>query len=323
MNGARATALALALGLLAAACSSSSGSTGGGATTPPAQQMQAIAASVDLYLGAPQRFSVGLVFGDGKLVSFGTVQLRFAYTGTAEEPVAPEPGPEATAAYVPTFGTSDGAGQPPAVTLPSEARGIYVAAGTTFDRAGFWTVDVTAEVTGTGTQTAQTTFAVAEGPALPAPGQPALRTENLTLSSKGAPEAAIDSRFTTEGEIPDPGLHKWTIARAIKEHRPALVVFATPVFCVSKFCGPVTDMVQQLSERYADRAVFIHVEIWRDFQNQVINQAAADWLYRDGDLTEPWLFLIGADGKILDRWSSMWSEDEIAAALAGLPSKYY
>jgi len=46
-------------------------------------------------------------------------------------------------------------------------------------------------------------------------------------------------------------------------------VFATPVYCVSQFCGPVTDMVQDLSHRYDDRAVFIHVEIWEDYETPV------------------------------------------------------
>jgi hypothetical protein len=78
-------------------------------------------------------------------------------------------------------------------------------------------------------------------------------------------------------------------------------------------------MVQDLSHRYEDRAVFIHIEIWRDFDNQVVNKAAADWLYRNGDLTEPWLYLIGADGTILDRWGALWSEDEVAAELEQLP----
>ena len=56
-------------------------------------------------------------------------------------------------------------------------------------------------------------------------------------------------------------------------------------------------MVEDLSRRYADRAVFIHIEIWKDLHKQVLNQAALDWLScRTATLTEPWLFLIGADG---------------------------
>lgn len=311
-------AVLLLTALTATACSKSSSAANG---SPPigANAMQAIVASTDLYVNAPQRVLVGLPFSDGTLVSYGTVSFAFSYTGTAASSSAPRPGPKATATYVPTPGTPDGGGSGPSVTQPAEARGLYEATGVTFEEAGFWQVEVTADVVGAGTQVAQTTFSVAERPSLPAPGRPALKTENLTLVSKGAPKAAIDSRYTTDGKIPDPELHRWTIAAAIEKHLPALVVFGTPVYCVSRFCGPITDLVDGLSKQYGDRAVFIHVEIWRDFQNQVINKAAADWLYRNGDLTEPWVYLIGADGTILDRWSSLASEQEIAAELEQLP----
>jgi hypothetical protein len=316
---------ALALGLVASACGSGTGTGTGSASpsvaTPTAgggSQVNAIVASVDLYASAPQRVGVGLLTNDNHLVSYGTVDFAFAFIGTTEQPQEPEPGPTATASFVPTPGMS-GEGEVPTLTLPSEARGIYEAQGVTFDRAGYWTVTVTADVEGAGPQMSKATLAVNEQPALPAPGQPALATENLTMASKDAPRAAIDSRFTTEGTIPDPELHDWTVARALEEGRPVVLVFGTPVYCVSQFCGPVTDMIQQLSHEYADRAVFIHIEIWRDYQNQVINEAAADWLYRNADLTEPWLFLIDAHGTIVDRWSSLWTEDEVRAWLDRLP----
>jgi hypothetical protein len=280
--------------------------------------MSAIGASVDLYTAAPQRVAFGLVMPDGTLVSFGKVRVDFAFVGSAAQPTEPEPGPSATATYIPTFGTPDRPGGP-RITAPDEARGVYQASDVVFDRAGFWTATVTADIDGSGPQTAQTTFQVLEHPQLPAPGDRAQPTENLTVASD-APEAAIDSRAATTGKIPDPGLHRTTIAQAIAEGRPALVVFATPVYCVSRFCGPVTDMVQELSHRYRDRAEFIHVEIWEDFQNQALNQAAIDWLLLpSGDLSEPWLFLIGADGRIVDRWSALWSEREVARALEALP----
>jgi hypothetical protein len=317
----RVVAALLALGALAAACSSD----GGGVQSPSPSasaraQVVAIVASVDLYAGAPQRVAVGLVTNENELVSYGSVQFAFSYIGSAEEPVEPEPGPTATATFIPTYG-SEGTGDAPAITLPSEARGVYEASDVSFDRAGFWQVAVTADVEDLGPQRMLATLAVAEEPALPAPGDPALQTENLTLDAKGVPPAAVDSRAATEGSIPDPELHGWTIARAVREGRPALVVFATPVYCVSQFCGPVTDMVQDLSMRYADRAAFIHVEIWKDYETQTLNEAATDWLLLpSGDLTEPWLYLIGADGTILDRWSSLWSEDEVVAALEALPA---
>jgi hypothetical protein len=310
----------LALGVLAAACSSD------GEPPPPTgpsgntSGMVAIAASVDLYRGDPQRVDFGLVMPDNSLVSFGTVGVSFSLVGSAAQASDPQAGPTATAVFVPTFGTPDRS-DGPVVTSPNQGRGVYEATDVVFDTAGVWVASVTAHVQGLGTQTAQASFTVQEHPTLPAPGNRAQPTENLTVDSKGVPLAAIDSRATIKGKIPDPELHEWTIARAIKEGRPALVVFATPVFCVSRFCGPVTEMVQDLAHRYDDRAVFIHVEIWKDFQNQVLNQAALDWLQMpNGDLTEPWLFLIGADGTIADRWSSMWSEAEVETELEALPS---
>jgi hypothetical protein len=261
----------------------------------------------------------GVVSHDGDFVSFGTAEIEFTYIGTAAEPTEPQPGPSATATFVPTYGSPASSGGP-TVTSGSEGRGVYQASDVVFDDAGFWTATLTLDVEGLGPQSAEATVAVTEEPGIPGPGDPALPTENLTMDSADVPLAAIDSRAANKGEIPDTILHEWTIARAIEEGRPALVVFATPVYCVSRFCGPVTDMIEDLAGRYADRAVFIHVEVWGDFQNQVVNDAALEWLVMpDGSLIEPWLFLIGADGVVIDRWSSLWSEADVETQLEALP----
>jgi hypothetical protein len=39
---------------------------------------------------------------------------------------------------------------------------------------------------------------------------------------------------------------------------------------------------------------------------------------RDNDLTEPWLYLIGANGVIKDRWGPLFDLDEVAQELAAL-----
>ena len=67
------------------------------------------------------------------------------------------------------------------------------------------------------------------------------------------------------------------------------------------------------------------MEIWKDYQNSVVNQGAAEWLYptalqkANGDLTEPWIYLIGADGVIVDRWGPLFDPDELAQDLQALP----
>jgi hypothetical protein len=137
--------------------------------------------------------------------------------------------------------------------------------------------------------------------------------------SSNAPLRAIDSRAEGGARVPDPELHRTTIARSIGLHQPALVVFSTPVFCISRFCGPITNMVDKLSKRYRDRANFIHVEIWRDYRHHVLNKAAADWLYHHNDLREPWVFLIGSNGRIVARWDNVVDMAEVVPYLKALP----
>ena len=314
----RAVVPALALGLVVVSCTPSADEPRKPATTRSA--MQAFMATTDLYVGPPQRVGVGLPLSDGRLVSFGRVSFAFSYLGPASSPSTGPPEPSVEARYVATPGTPAG-GDTVRITDPSDARGIYQAEDVRFDRAGFWQVAVSADVEGERMR-ATAAFRVADHPALPAPGQPAPHTENLTIRSKDAPPAAIDSRAVTDGTVPDPELHRSTIAEALRRRRPVVAVFATPLYCVSEFCGPVTDSVDDLWRRFKDRAVFIHIEIYRDYnaRPQQINKAAADWLLRDGDLTEPWLYLIGADGTILDRWSSVFDPADVARELRRLPT---
>jgi hypothetical protein len=159
---------------------------------------------------------------------------------------------------------------------------------------------------------------VTEEHRFPAPGDEAPKTRNRTLDSD-VPPGAIDSRAQNGEPIPDEGLHEMTIAESIEQGEPTVVVFATPVYCVSQFCGPITDMIEDLSKDYSDRANFIHVEIWFDFQDQAVNKAAAEWLLVDQDLLEPWVYLIDGDGTITERWDNVATRAEVEAALKELP----
>jgi hypothetical protein len=313
--------VALAMGLLASACSRSDDPVvpDPSSSSPASSALAASVASTDLSADSPQRFSLGIFSSDAdgvKLLTFGEVAFRFTFMGDGS--TAADAGAEVTGTYLSAFGMPQG-GPTPAFSAPSEARGIYQAEGVVFDQAGVWQVDVTAEIPGSGEQTLTAAFPVAERHALPAPGDRALHTENLTMESTGVPASAIDSRALDGAEVPDPELHDTTIAEALDAHRPIVVVFATPTFCVSLMCGPEVDSVADLAERYADRAVFIHVEIWRNAAKQILNQAAADWLLRNGDLTEPWAYLIGSDGIIVDRWGPLFDQEELAQELAQLP----
>jgi len=324
---ARRIVLAVLPLLLAAGCS---GKGTDSSTTPPPSSASFAAelASTDLISGTPQDLEVGVFHSDQQtgvqLVTFGQISIQLGYMANAN--AAPAPGPHLTATYLPAPGTAQ-TGPAPALSNPATARGVYLARAVTFDRPGLWTAAVSANVQSVGTiAVSVTTFYVAKAHALPAPGDRVtgkLDVANHVMGDKGVPLSAIDSRAQSGAPIPDPELHRWTIRDAVAQHRPILVVFSTPTYCISQFCGPTTDAVEALAKQYTNRAVFIHIEIYNSYDTQkqkgVINRAAYDWLYRNHDLTEPWLFLIGADGVIQHRWGPLFDPTEVAKDLAALP----
>lgn len=313
--------------LVVGACSSDTGDTDTAdpPTTLGADGLVAQVASYDLAVGPPARIIVGVQAADLRLVVFGTVDFRFSFLGTKEAPVAaPSPGPPMTAAYLAIPGTPP---SPEGTSIPklvsgSEARGVY-AASVGFDKPGFWQVEVTAQLEGA-SQRATGAFQVLDRHAVPALGDPGPRTQNLLMDAPAdVPRAAIDSRAGSDGTqpIPDPELHSSTVASAIEAGRPVVVTVSTPVYCTSRFCGPITDMAQELSHRYGDRASFVHIEVWRDFQNTVINQSAAEWIFpdRSAGLNEPWIFVLGADGKVIARFDNVATQAELEPILQALP----
>lgn len=272
------------------------------------------AANYDIAAGEETRFIAGVLTQDQLFVSYGQVDMEFFYLGTEEGEGTAEQGSTATAEFLAIEG--DPATQGPIAAPASSGRGVY-AADVTFDKAGFWAVDLSAEFDGE-THSGRSVFEVLEEHKVPAVGDDAPRTANRTLRSDVPPQA-IDSRAESVKEIPDPELHEMTIAESIQKGEPVVAVFATPVYCVSQFCGPITDMVAGLQKKYSDRANFVHVEIWFDFQDQAVNKAAAQWLLVDQDLTEPWVFLIDGKGQIAARWDNVATEAEVAAELKKLP----
>ena len=308
MGSMRRSLLLCAVFLLGAACTSGSGDAG---SPSPAQTNFALeVASSDLYVGAPQRVDVG-VFGSTdqgvELLTGGAIPVSLV-SPSGGDPIS------GTATYVPAPGTQ--VAKQPSLTPPSQARGVYQLSDVTFPTSGQWQAQLSFSAGGQPISLTDT-FDVAEKPALPAPGEPAIASKNLTMASTGVSPEAIDSRAQDGAKVPDQELHQQTIADALRAGRAALVLFATPVYCTSQFCGPTTDELEQIARTGPKDADYIHIEIWNKHtqQQQTLNKAAADWLYRNKNLTEPWLYLIGPDGTIVDRWSPLFDVGEVKAEL--------
>lgn len=311
------TALLVAAALFAQACSSAPEPESSSAAG--LDELAAVVASYDLAMGT-QRFMAGVVTPDQVQVGWGEVKMKFAYLGDEAEQLEGKVSVEATARYLPIPAEigkpAPESRQGPTLVTGAEGRGVY-SAEVTFDKAGFWGLVVEASVDGGEPMEGKAAFEVLDKQRYPSVGEDAPKTENLTLASSDVPKVAIDSRAGPDGEVPNQVLHQKTVAESIASGKPTLLVVSTPVYCVSRFCGPVTDVVADISDDYPN-ANFVHIEIWRDFQNQVVNQGAAEWVLRDKNILEPWVFLIGGDGKIVARWDNVATRQEIEPALQSL-----
>ena len=329
------TALYLAIALVLAACGGGDGDARGPASTEPKgsepigagkdDPFVAQVASYELVADEDQRFLAALAGnGTGKVVSFGSVELEFFYLGTRTQPVdPPEPKFDATATYFPVAG-QDGdaaADEPgPREARPSEGVGVYAAEGVRFDEAGLWGVRVKATIGGRPIQ-ASAAFEVVAESQLPFPGQPAPRTENPTAGAEGVDPEAIDSRAKDGAPVPDPELHDTSVAAALAEGKPVVVVVSTPVYCVSQFCGPITDTVGRLAKTYGDKVEFVHLEVWQDFEKKLVNPAAQEWISprnKVGDTKEPWVFLVGGDGIVKQRFDNVVGDAALEQAVKEL-----
>lgn len=340
----RLTILPLVVALTAAGCASQGGNKAAEPGSDGPSNLAAQVASYELLAATPNRFLVGLSVAAEGVVSYGSVDMAFSYLGDGG--ASPTAGPDVTGDFIlvppesghphegespaehagmdeeasPTSETDldAAAARSPEITQPDQVRGVYQASDVTFDEAGVWQVDVSLDLAGQ-QEIASANFNVVDEPSYPAIGQAAPASDNSVMGTPGAKPAEVDSR-ATEGwaSVPDPLLHQVNIRDVLKEGAPMVVVVSTPLYCQSRFCGPITDQVGEIAARYRDVAHFVHLEVWKNYQRKSVNQEAADWVYRNDEITEPWVFLVGADGNIVDRWANVLDRRELEQELDAL-----
>lgn len=156
------------------------------------------------------------------------------------------------------------------------------------------------------------TFPVAARTVAPAVGDPARPSEHRT-----AADVASLAELTTSSE-PVPALYQRTIAQAIEEPLPFVVVFASPAFCTNALCGPQVEVVGELAAEYGDRANFIHVDLYEnpheikgDLSRAIRTPVLEQW----GIETDEWTFVVDADGVISARFEAFVTRAELEEAL--------
>jgi len=180
-----------------------------------------------------------------------------------------------------------------------------------FDTAGDWGVRVTATVNGKQYKDMPIRFNVLAKSNIPAIGALARPSRQLTVAD--VPDIGqIDT-----SNPPHPELHNLTVADALATGKPIVLAFATPAYCTSRTCGPVIDkVVVPLSQKYGDRAIFIHIEPYdvqsaRSGRGLVPIQSFLEW----GLQSEPWVFVIDKTGRVVAKFEGIMGIEEVSAVL--------
>ncbi len=276
---------------------------------PGGRSLQALANTVkagpqvglagSVLLPGANRVAFGLIGADQKFI-YGRSALY-----VARSPSSPAQGPFLAPAdsFVPAPAfLSKGAALDTA-----DIKAIY-ATQITFSGPGGYAVLVVSRV-GSQLFGAATAVKVARSSPIPNVGQrpPAISTD--TVASAHGNLDAIDTR------VPHDDMHRVDFRNVIGK-RPVALLFATPLLCSSRVCGPVTDLELQLEHEFAGQVTFIHEEVY--VANQA-NKGLRPQLQAFHLHTEPWLFTFNARGRVAARLEGAFGinafRDAIRAAL--------
>ncbi|MFQ5472155.1 MAG: TlpA family protein disulfide reductase [Dehalococcoidia bacterium] len=312
------------------------GSTPAG-TAPDAEglDLSGVVVSSDLAVG-PNRFALGIIDNEQNApILNADVGFRFLKI-VGENEAEPRFNADAQNVSFETFFIKESTGE----KVTSGDIGVYVA-NVEFDEAGDWGVEVTGTVEGQEIDPMLLAFQVLEADQTLTIGDPAPRSRQRI-------ESDVEDLTEIETMVPPDGMHDITIADAVGQGKPVVVIFGTPAFCETLTCGPVMQTVMvPLSEKYSDQATFIHVEPYfveeareavglcpvPSFNAQFaalgqgegsgqcpivpedeIEAAGESWNLT----TEPILFIIDGDGNISGKFEGIVGPQEVESALQDL-----
>lgn len=306
----RALPALLTVTLLLAACSSGGGS-------PPASSGQAASPSGAASRGpeilpllinseilkGPNRFLFSLTDRENRLVAAPDVKVHLLFydVDTAENTVVFE----ADARFL--------------WAIEGE-QGLYVAT-IDFPDAGRWGTRFEATFPDGAVKTVRADYDVRESGTTPAIGSKAPSIDTPTAADVGGDLVRLSS-----DQSPDPRFYQLSIADALAAGKPFVVTFATPAFCQTRLCGPTLETVKRVAKDYPAIA-FINVEPYKmsykngslqpelDAQGQL---QPADWTNAWGLQSEPYTFVVAADGTVAAKFEGVLGGDELRGALDAL-----
>ncbi len=176
---------------------------------------------------------------------------------------------------------------------------------------------------GAGYYGVQTLFTTADGKrvenralleAHAAPAAPALGAHVPPSQTRTLDDAPLEALSSGPPYVEK--FYQMTVAQAAEAGKTAIIAFVTPGFCTSALCEPVLQSVATASETLGDEVNVVHVEIYRDFANEEMDPAVAEWKLP----SEPWIFVLNADGTVGARLDGPVGPTELLEAVRAVQS---
>jgi hypothetical protein len=152
-----------------------------------------------------------------------------------------------------------------------------------------------------------------------APGELAVAASSpIPNVGQRPPDIATETLASVHGDVgllttrtPPESMHSVSFSQLLGK-RPIVLLISTPQLCISKVCGPVTDIAVELQHQFGNRITFIHQEVYVDNQP---SKGLRPQLKAFHLQTEPWLFAINRQGVIAARLEGAFGLHAITQAI--------
>lgn len=254
-------------------------------------------AANDFVAGRANRIPFGL-FRENRQTIWGPTVIYYATSSNAPA-VGPFPAP-AHSFRVPTEYRSSTT----AADSSSVGNGYYAATLPKIDKAQKIGV-LALTKTGSGYEASAIAIPLQTRDATFAPGEKVSAIDTPT----GTTQAQLDAIDTRD---PHDDMHAVSLKDALKQGKPIVLVFSTPKLCASRVCAPVTDIAEWVHHEQGEGVIFIHNEIYNDND---LNKGYRPQVKAFKLTSEPFTFVIGADGRVVEQLQGPFDEGELKAAI--------